>query len=236
MARLGVILRAIWSKILGKQEDKHYNEILDLSYEDMQGKVVKVGQGLASVAQSKHRILALVKSNRTEAEKFEGAAVKFLEAGNEDLARQSLEQKSYVDQQLVGLQSDLDEVDHQQAQLEATKKDLDRMVSQFAAQKEALKGRHAAAKATAEIAETMTGISDKAADVGHTVGRMTERTEQLEARAAGIQELMSSGALQNMFKPGQTSLDRSVAEIERKSSIDADLDRLKKQITPKATA
>lgn len=235
MGRLGTIFRAIWNKILGKQEDKYYGEILDLSYEDMQRKVVQVGQGLASVAQSKHRILSLVTSNRSEAQKFEGAAVKFLEAGQEDLARQALEQKSYVDQQLIGLQQDLDDVDSQQKALEATKKDLDRMVAQFAAQKEALKGRHAAAKATAEIAETMTGISDKAMDVGHTVGRMTERTEQLEARAAGIQELMSSGALQNMFAPNQTALDRSVAEIERSSSIDADLERLKKGITQKAT-
>lgn len=232
MGRLGVIIRAIWSKLLGRQEDKHYNEILDLSYEDMQRKVVQVGQGLASVAQSKHRILQLVKSNRTEAQKYERAAVQFLEKGDEDQARQSLAAKAYIDQEMVALQSDLNEVDDRQKNLQATKKDLDRMVSQFLHQKETLKARHTAAKATAEIAETMTGISDKAMDVGQTVGRMRERTDQLEARAAGIQELMSSGALENMFAPDQTPLDRSVSEIERQSAVEADLDRLKKQLEP----
>lgn len=232
MGRLGIIIRAIWSKMLGRQEDKHYNEILDLSYEQMQQKVVQVGQGLASVAQSKHRILQLVKSNRAEAQKYEGAAVKFLGAGDEEQARQSLDAKAYVDQELASLQTDLSEVDARQEELSATKKDLDRLLRQFAAQKEALKGRHAAAKATAEIAETMTGISESAMNVGQTVGRMRERTDQLEARAAGIQELMSSGALENMFTPGQTTLDRSVSEIERKSAVDADLDRLRKQLTP----
>lgn len=232
MGRLGIIARAIWNKILGRQEDKYYNEILDLSYEDMQRKVVMVGQGLASVAQSKHRILKLVKENRAESLKYESAAVKFLGAGDEAQARQSLDQKAYVDQQLTSLQADLDEIDGRQDELEATKKDLDRMVAQFSAQKEALKGRHAAAKATAEIAETMTGISENAMDVGQTVGRMRERTDQLEARAAGIKELMSSGALDNMFTPGQTAFDRSISEIERKSAVDADLDRLKKQLAP----
>lgn len=235
MGRLTVILRAIWSKLLGRQEDKHYNEILDLSYEDMQKRTIMVGQGLADVAQSKHRILQLVKSNRSEATKFEGAAVKFLEAGDEENARQSLEQKAYVDQELAALQTDLDEVETQQAGLEATKKDLDRMVGQFLHQKELLKARHTAAKATAEIAATITGISDKASDVGQTVGRMRERTDQLEARAAGIQELMSSGALENMFTPGRTALDHSVAEIERKSAVDSDLARLKKQLAPVKT-
>lgn len=232
MGRLGIILRAIWNKMLGRQEDKHYNEILDLSYEDMQKKTIMVGQGLADVAQSKHRIMKLIQGNRGEAQKFEGAAVKFLEAGSEDQARQSLEQKAYIDQELTSLQTDLDEVDMRQQDLEATKKDLDRMVGQFLHQKETLKARHTAAKATAEIAETIAGISDKAMDAGQTVGRMRERTEQLESRGAGIKELMSSGALENMFTPGRTALDHSVAEIERKSAVDTDLARLKKQLEP----
>lgn len=232
MKRLAVIFRAIWSAMIGRQEDKHYNEIIDLSYEDMQQKTLEVGEGLASVAQSKHKVLKLVQTNRAEAQKYEGAAIKFVEAGDDEQARMSLEQKAYVDQELVALQADLEEVSEQQRDLEATKKDLDRMLRQFASQKEALKGRHTAAKATAEIAETMTGINKSAMNVGQTVGRMRQRTEDLEARAAGIQELMSSGALENMFQPGQTALDRNVAAIERKSAVDDDLARLKKQLAP----
>lgn len=231
MGRLGVIFRAIWNKMLGRTEDKYYNDILDLSYEDMQLRVVEVGQGLASVAQSKHRILQLVKGNRMEAGKYETAAVKFLEAGDEANARASLEQKAYIDQQLLALQSDLDEVGARQKELEATKKDLDRMVGQFLHQKETLKARHTAAKASSEIAETITGISSKAMNVGQTIGRMRERTDQLEARAAGIQELMSSGALENQLT-GQSALDGNVSAIERKSAVDDDLARLKKQLAP----
>lgn len=232
MARLGVIFRAIWSKILGRAEDKHYREILDLSFEDMQKMVIQVGRDLASVAESKHRIIKLVQNNRADAERYESAAVKFLEAGDEEHARQALEQKSYVDQQLTALQADLSEVDAQQQELEATKKQLDRKVEEFRSQKELLKARHTAASASARIGETVTGISEEAMNVGQTVGRMRERTESLEARAAGIKELMSSGALEDMFTPGQTALDRSAAEIERKSSVDEDLARLKKQLTP----
>lgn len=233
MGRLGVILSAIWNKILGRQEDKYYNEILDLSYEQMQAKVVKVGQGLASVAQSKHSILALVTENRKTADKYDNAAIEFLKAGDEEKATQALLEKAYVDQELVHLQEDLNDVTEQQSALTATKKDLDRMIRQFAAQKEALKGRHTAAKATAEIAETMTGISETSMDVGQTVGRMRERTAQMEARAAGVKELMASGALENMFTPGVTSLDRSVAAIGRETKVQEDLARLKKELFAK---
>lgn len=231
MGRLGVIIRAIWNKILGRTEDKYYNDILDLSYEQMQARVVEVGQGLAAVAQSKHRILQLVKANREEAVKYETAAVKFLEAGDESNARASLEQKAYIDQHMGALQTDLDEVNARQTDLEATKKDLDRMVGQFLHQKETLKARHTAAKASSEIAETITGISSKAMDAGQTIGRMRERTNQLEARAAGIKELMSSGTLENALT-GQTALDGNVAAIERKSAVDGDLARLKRQLEP----
>lgn len=230
MSRLTNIFRAIWNAMLGRTEDKYYGELLDLTYDQLLEKVVEVKQGLANVAQGKHRILQLQTKNRTEAAKYEEAAKTFLEAGDEDRARQSLEQKAYVDEQLVGLQTQLDTVEGTQRDLEATSRQLEVRVKQFGAQKEVMKASHSAAKASVEVGELFTGISKDASSAGRTIGRMEERTEQLEARASGIKELMSSGALDDAFSPGSTSLDRAGSELKRKSTVDADMARLKREI------
>lgn len=233
MARLKNIFRAIWNSMLGRTEDKYYGDLLDLTYEDLQEKVVQVKQGLASVAQAKHRILQLVQKNRNEAEKYEEAARHFLGSGDEDRARQALEQKAYVDQQLASLQTELNETEHTQRELEATSRQLEVRVQQFLSQKETMKASHAAAKASVEVGELFTGISKDASNAGRTIGRMQERTEQLEARAAGIQELMSSGALDDAFAPeGSTALTRAGEDLTRKASVDADLARLKEELEP----
>ena len=232
MGRLGNILRAIWNKMLGRTEDKYYRELLDLSYEDFANMVAQVGTDLAGVAQSKHRLRKLISDAETKAGGYEQSAVKFLETGDEASARAALELKAQLSQQVTEFRSQLALVDERQSELEATKKQLDLEVTKFQSNKEVLKARHTAAQATARAAETVTGISGKAMDVGRTVGRLRESTEQLEARGEGIRELMSKGVLDNMLNPEQTPLDRSVAELERKAAVDDDLARLKKQLEP----
>lgn len=232
MGRLSNIFRALWSKVLGRTEDKYYRELLDLSYEDFANMVAQVGVDLAGVAQSKHRLKKLIADAETKASGYETSASKFLETGDEASARAALELKAQLLQQVAEFRAQLALVDERQTELEATKKQLDLEVSKFQSTKEVMKARHTAAQATARAAETVTGISGRAMDVGRTVGRLRESTEQLEARGEGIKELMSKGVLDNMLNPGQTPLDMSVAALERKESVDGDLARLKKQLEP----
>lgn len=236
MARLKNIFRAIFNAFLGRTEGKYYGELLDLTFEQLQDRLIEAKQGLAGVAQAKHRLLQLQKKNRDESLKFETAAASFLQAGDEDKARQALTQKAFVDQQLTPLQGEIDQVAQRQAELEATIKELEVRVQQFMTKKEVMKANRAAAEAQVEIAEQFTGISKDAANIGRTVARLEESTEQLEARSAGMNELMSSGALDDMITPGATALDRSAAELARSSSVEADLERLKKQLEPAKTA
>ncbi len=232
MARLKNILRAVFNAFLGRTEDKYYGELLDLSFEQLQDHLIEAKKGLAGVAQAKHRLLQLQTKNRDEATKYETAAVAFLQAGDEDKAREALAKKAYADQQLSPLQGEIEQVAQKQSALEGTISELELRIQQFMTRKEVLKASHTAAKAQVEIAEQFTGISKDAANVGRTVARLEESTEQLEAKSAGMNELMSSGALDDMITPGSTALDRSASALERSNSVDADLERLKKQLTP----
>ena len=232
MGRLGNIFRAMWNKMLGRTEEKYYKEMLDLSYEDFSNMVAEVGADLAGVAQSKNRISRLSEDAKANANRYEEAAVKFLEAGNEGDARAALEQKAQLMQMVQEFDSQLADVNTRQAELEATKKQLDTELTKFQSTKEMMKARHTAAKATAEAAETVTGISQKAMNAGRVIQRLQESTAQLEARGEGIKELMAKGVLDNVLDPGKTPLDRSVDSLERKTMVDDDIARLKRQLAP----
>jgi phage shock protein A len=237
MGRLGNIFRALWNKMLGRTESKYYSELLDLGYEDFANMVAEVGAETAKVATSKHRIIQLIDEANQKIERLDKSAVGFLEAGDESQAVQALNQKAALTQHVISLQAKLDRVNERQGELEATKLQLDQQQTEFMSNKELMKAEHAAAAATAEAARTVTGIGGKAMEIGKTVARLQESTKQMEAEGDGIKELMTKGVLDNVWDPGKTPLDRSMDDMERQQLVQADLDRIKKQIEPaKATS
>lgn len=230
MKRLKLIFNSIWSAFLGRQESKYHREILDLSYEQMLDGLTEVNRDLANVATSKHRILQLVKQAREKSEKLFTDAGRFVQAGDEASARQTLARKAIVDQQANELDAQAASIGTRQVALEANQRELQTRIEGFKAEKEMIKARHAAAKATAAIGETATGIASDGREAQKAVGRITEATEQLEARGDALSELIQSGALEDVFNPGQSPLDRQALEMARNESVDADLAKLQKQL------
>ena len=62
------------------------------------------------------------------------------------------------------------------------------------------------------IGEAATGIGEQMADTGLAIQRAQDKTEQMQARAAAIDELIESGTLED-FTSDQTQLDRELAEL-----------------------
>lgn len=230
MKRLKMILSAIWSAFLGKKESQYHREILDLSYEQMLDGLTEVKRDLANVATAKHRIIQLVSKAREQSGKLETDAVRYLNSGSEEEARQTLARKALVDQQANELDARAVSIAARQQELEVNQRELETRIEGFKADKEMLKARHAAAKATASIGETVTGIAEKGREAQKAVGRITEATEEAEARGDALSELIQSGALEDAFNPGQSPLDRRSLEMARNEAVDADLARLRKQL------
>lgn len=230
MSRLLNIFRAIFGSFLGRAEQKNAGAILDLGYEQMQNMLIQVKQQLANVATSKARIAQLVERNKTQSAELENQARLFLQNNDEPRATEALERKAYVDQQLADLETQLTHVAEQQDELSGNQRELETRIEQFASKKEVTKARIAAGEATAKIGETVTGISKSAMDLGRTVARLEERADMLEARGEGLKELIANGSLDDMFNPGQTPLTRAGLELTRKSNVQADLERLKKEL------
>jgi phage shock protein A len=67
------------------------------------------------------------------------------------------------------------------------------------------------------------------ADTGLAIQRAKDKTEQMQARAGAIDELVESGALED-FTSDQTQLDRELAQIASESQVDSELEKMKAEL------
>jgi phage shock protein A len=99
----------------------------------------------------------------------------------------------------------------------------------FRVRKEMLKARHGAAEASARAAEAFTGVGGEMADVNRAIERATERTEQMEARAAALEELEESGALDNILAEGD-DIDRELEQRSSEQRVEMELEEVRRQL------
>src|SRR6185437_3595651 len=71
---------------------------------------------------------------------------------------------------------------------------------------------------------------EEMADVGLAIQRAEDKTEQMRARAAAVGELVDTGVLEDALSPGQTDLDRQIAQLTASSGVDSDLERMKREL------
>ncbi|MFD4211273.1 PspA/IM30 family protein, partial [Micromonospora tulbaghiae] len=74
------------------------------------------------------------------------------------------------------------------------------------------------------------GISEEMGDVGLAIQRAEDKTQQLQARAGAIDELLASGALDD---PTGTAKDDIAAELDRisgGSDVELELQRMKAEL------
>jgi len=228
ISRTTMLIKAKYSKLLNKAENP--NETLDYSYEEQLRQLQNVKRGIADVATSKKRLEMQYTSMQQQVDKLDGQAKAALAAGHEDLAREALTRKAAVAAQLDGIMEQGQQLEAQQAKLEDGAKTLSSRIESFRTQKEVIKAQYSAAEAQVKIGEAATGIGRGMQDTGAAIQRAKDKTEELQARASAIDELTTSGALEDYTAGGQTGLDRELAQISTTSQVDSDLARLKAEV------
>ena len=228
MARTAEIIKAKYSKLLNRAENP--TETLDYSYEKQLELLQNVKRGVADVTTSKKRLQLQTQQLEQSLVKLETQARQALGAGREDLARQALERKSGIQQQLQGLDEQVKGLDAQQQKLVSSEQQLQAKIEAFRSQKEVIKAQYSAAEAQVRIGEAATGIGEQMADTGLAIQRAKDKTEQMQARAGAIEELVDSGALEDFTSGDQTKLDRELAQISSQSQVDDELSKMKAEI------
>jgi phage shock protein A len=227
MGRFTMIVKAKANKALDKAEDPR--ETLDYSYEKQLELLQNVKRGIADVVTAKKRLELQEQQLQQSLVKLDAQAREALAAGREDLARQALERKSGLQQQLQSLDQQTQQLQQQQEKLIASEKALSAKVEAFRTQKETIKAQYSAAEAQVRIGEAATGIGEQMADTGLAIQRAKDKTEAMQARAGAIDELVESGALED-FTSDQTQLDRELAQIASQSQVDSELEKMKAEL------
>jgi phage shock protein A len=228
MTRTSNVVKAWYSKLLNRAEDPSVT--LDYSYERQLEMLQNVKKGIADVVTAKKRLELQTQKLEVEMPKLDEQARQALAANREDLARAALERKAFAQQQLQGLDQQISDLATQQDKLSESEKRLSAKVEAFRTQKETIKAQYSAAEAQVKIGEAATGIGEQMADTGLAIQRAQDKTEQMQARAAAVDELMESGTLED-YTSSSTQLDRELAQISAQGQVDADLERLKGELS-----
>jgi phage shock protein A len=234
MSRLSLIFKAKFSKALDRAENP--NETLDYSYEEQLRQLQNVKRGIADVTTAKKRLELQYTSMQQQVDKLDGQARDALQANREDLAREALTRKAAVQGQLTGIMEQGQQLEAQQQKLIEGERTLQAKIEAFRTQKEVIKAQYSAAEAQVRIGEAATGIGEQMADVGLAIQRAKDKTEQMQARAAAIDELTTSGALEDVTSTGD-DIDRQLAALGQSTQVDDELAKMKAEIgqgeTPK---
>jgi len=228
MSRAALIVKAKFSKLLNRAENP--TETLDYSYEQMLEQLQNVKRGVADVVTAKKRLELQTEKLEGNVVKLETQARQAVGANREDLARQALERKAVAQQQLQSLDEQVKNLQDQQDKLVESQQTLETRIESFRSQKEVLKAQYSAAEAQVRVGEAATGIGQHMSDTGLAIQRAKDKTEELQARASAIDELTSTGALEDFTAGDQTQLDRELAQISSSSQVDDELAKLKAEL------
>jgi phage shock protein A len=229
--RFMLIFKSKASRALDRAENP--TETLDYSYEKQLELLQNVKRGVAEVVTAKKRLELQQTKLEQSVVKLDTQARQAVGAGREDLARAALERKSAAQAQLQSLDQQVQELDGQQEKLVANQQQLQSRIESFRSEKEVIKAQYSAAEAQVKIGEAATGIGASMENTGLAIQRARDKTEQMQARAGAIDELVDSGALEDLTGSGD-DIDRQLRELSSNSQVEQELAALKAEVGPPA--
>jgi phage shock protein A len=228
ISRMTTVIRVKLSRLLDRAEDPR--ETLDYAYERQLQLLQEVRRGIVDVTTSKRRLELQRAKLQASLDKLTEQARLAVANGREDLARMALERKAVAQQQVAALDQQVASLEQEQAKLEQAETRLRAKVETFRTRKEVIKAQYSAAEAQVRINEAVTGISEEMADVGLALERAEQKTEQMQARAGAIDELLASGVLEDLTAGPQDAIERELARISVSESIEAELAALRREL------
>jgi phage shock protein A len=229
MKRFSYIFKSKASKALDRYEDPR--ETLDYSYQRQLEMLQKVKRSLADVATSRRRLEMQGTELQKKAAKLHEQAKRAMAVGAEDLAREALSRRAAIEPELAALKAQHAQLQAEEAKLTEASRRLSAQIEAFRTRKETIKATYTAAEAQTKINEALSGISEEMGDVGLAVQRAEDRTLAMQSRAGAVDELLASGALDDLSKSNDR-LDLDLHQAVAQAEIDAELARLRAEPSP----
>lgn len=227
-SRLQMIFRAKANKALDRAEDPR--ETLDYSYQRQLEMLQKVRRGVADVATSRKRLELQMNQLNSQSAKLKEQAQKALSMGREDLAREALTRRSGLEGQVADLSTQHATLQGEEEKLTLAAQRLQAKVEAFRTKKETIKATYTAAEAQTRVGEAFTGISEEMSDVGLAVQRAEDKTAELQARSGAIDELLASGALDDVTGTGKDDISLELERMASGNDVESELAAMKAQL------
>lgn len=214
--RISDLVRANINDLIDKAEnpEKMVKQIII----DMEDQLRKATQGLGTAMGSLNQVKKQLATAQEQSNVWQSKAKTCLEQGNEDLARQALENKvkqdKLVDQYQEMSTSMEAQVNEIKSQIDILKQKLEEARSKQAM----LTARSQMADAKSQMAKTLGNMDSKSAFA--KMDKMEQKIEQKEAQADAYSEI--SGVQENEEDP--------FAKMDKESSINEELEKLKQEM------
>ncbi len=233
MKRLSLVFKAKANKALDKAEDPR--EVLDYSYQKQRQMLQQVRRGVADVATSRKRVELQINGLKQQSDKLTGQAQKAIEMNREDLAREALTRKSGLTSQINDLNTQLATLQGEEEKLTLAQQRLQAKVEAFRTKKETIKATYTAAEAQTRINEAVSGIGEEMGDIGMAMQRAEDKTLEMQARAGAVDELLASGALDDLTAGPSDDITRQLDALSSTNDVEAELAALKGLSAPQQT-
>jgi phage shock protein A len=216
--RISRVFRSNVNAAVSAAEDPE--KILEQTVADMQEDLVKLRQAVAGAIASQKRIEQQYNQAEVQSGEWYRRAQLALQKGDENLAREALSRKQTFSETAVSLKQQLDQSSGQVAKMRQGMTDLESKIAKYKTEKDMLKARAKAAKATEQLSQAM-GQIDTTSAVG-AFDRMKEKVLEMEAKSEAIAELAGD------------SLDQQFLSLESNSDVESELQMMKAQLEPKS--
>ena len=228
--RFSTVIKSKISRMLDRAEDP--GETLDYSYQQQLQSLQNVKKGIADVVTAKKRLQMQSQKIEQSVVKLDTQARQALSQGNEELARVALERKTLIQTELQSLDQQVVELEKQQEQLTENEKKLRRKIESFRTKKEVIKAQYSAAEAQVKISEAATGVGEEMADIGLAMQRAVDKTEEMRARGAAVEELERAGTFEDLTQlgSGEDEIDRELKSLTTASTVDDELAKMRAEI------
>src|SRR5215472_4963425 len=207
---------------------------LDYSHQQQVEILTRVRRGVADIARSRKRVELQMNQLTQETAKCEDQAREALGSGREDLARAALQRKASLQTQLNELQTQHASLQEQEEKLTIASQRLQAKVDAFRARKETIKATYTAAEAQTRINEAFSGISEEMGDIGLAIQRAQDKTAQMQARAGALDELMASGALDDLVSGPHDDIQAELDRMGAGHGVDRELEQMKRELSQSA--
>ena len=185
---------------------------------DMEDQLRKSTQSLGTEMVSLNQVKKQLENAQEQSANWQGKAKTCLEQGNEDLARQALENKVKQDNMVAQYQEMVTSMETQVNEIKNQVDILKQKLEEARSKQAMLVARSQMADAKSQMAKTLGNMDSKSAFA--KMDKMEKKIEQKESQADAFAEV--SGVQESESDP--------FAQMDKENSINAELEKLKKEM------